>query len=107
MEKFANKIVLVTGGSTGIGLTTALAFAEERATVVVAGRRVDEGERAVSTIQEQGGQASFIQTDITIEAEVAGLLRQIISRYGRLDIAFNNAGRVGAMGKVGELNAAE
>jgi len=106
MDRFADKVVLVTGGSSGIGLATALAFAREGATVVVAGRRTSEGEKAVALLKEQGGEPSFIQTDVAIEADVALLVEQIVSRYGRLDIAFNNAGNVVGVGPLIELDEA-
>ena len=95
MERFADKIVLITGGSTGIGLATAQAFAREGATVVITGRRTQAGEEAVTLLKAQGAEAYFIQADISVEADAARLLQEIISRYGRLDIAFNNAGSVG------------
>jgi len=103
MNRFTDKIVLITGGSTGIGLAAALAFAREEATPIIASRRVDEGEKIVALLQAQGAKASFLQTDITIEAEVSHLFEQIMARYGRLDIAFNNAGYEGTRSAVNEL----
>src|SRR5882672_2686051 len=107
MSRFTNQTVLVTGGGTGIGQTTALAFAREGATVVIASRRAQIGEKTVSLLKAQGVDAGFIQADVTDEADVAHLLKQVISRYGRLDIAFNNAGYEGAQGAVAELSEAE
>lgn len=104
MGRFEQKVVLVTGGSTGIGLATALAFAREGATVVVASRRVAEGEQAQALLREQGAKASFIATDVTSEAEVEHLVKEIVTRYGRLDIAFNNAGTLGAFGGIASLS---
>jgi NAD(P)-dependent dehydrogenase (short-subunit alcohol dehydrogenase family) len=104
MNRFSDRIVLITGGSAGIGLATAEAFAREGATLVIASRRADAGEKVVALLQSQGARASFLQTDVTIEAEVKRLLEQIIDRYGRLDIAFNNAGHEGARGAVHELS---
>src|SRR5579859_2084634 len=104
MNRFSDKIVLITGGSTGIGLATALAFAHEGDTPVIASRRADEGEKIVALLQTQGAKASFLQTDVTIEAEVSRLLEQIMARYGRLDIAFNNAGHEGTRGAVSDLS---
>src|SRR5581483_7884335 len=104
MKRFTDKIVLITGGSTGIGQATALAFAREGATPVIASRRADEGEKIMALLQAQGVDASFFQTDVTIEADVRRLLEQIIARYGRLDIAFNNAGHEGTRGAVSELS---
>lgn len=107
MNRFTDKIVLITGGSTGIGQATALAFAREGAIPVIASRRADEGEKIVVLLQAQGVNAGFFQTDVTVEAEVRRLLEQIITRYGRLDIAFNNAGHEGTRGAVSELSEAD
>ena len=104
MNRFSGKIVLITGGSTGIGRATAEAFAREGAILVIASRRADAGEKLVAWFQSQGATASFLQTDVTIEAEVRHLLEQVIDRYGHLDIAFNNAGHEGARGAVNELS---
>ncbi len=106
MQRFADRIVLITGGSTGIGQATAQAFAREGATVVIAGRRVQAGEQTVSLLKEQGAEASFVQTDVTVEADVARLLEEVVARYGRLDIAFNNAGSFG-VGLLIELTEAD
>jgi NAD(P)-dependent dehydrogenase (short-subunit alcohol dehydrogenase family) len=105
MKRFADRVVLITGGSTGIGQATALAFAREGATVVIAGRRAQVGEKTVSLLKEQGAQASFVQTDVAVEADVARLLEEVVTRYGRLDIAFNNAGSL-AVGPIIELTEA-
>ncbi len=95
MTDFTGKIALVTGGGSGIGRATALAFARDGAKVVVAGRRTEEGQETVRLIEAAGGDATFIQTDVTQEAEVAALIAQVVATYGRLDIAFNNAGNEG------------
>lgn len=92
MKDLENKVALVTGGSSGIGRATALAFAQEGAKVVVAARRLQEGEETVKLIKEMGGEAIFIATDITQEAQIKALIEQTVSHYGRLDYAFNNAG---------------
>ena len=91
-EQFSDKVALVTGGSSGIGRATAVAFAEHGAKVVVAARRIQEGEKTVALIEEIGGTATFIQTDVTIAAEVESLVTKTIEIYSRLDCAFNNAG---------------
>ena len=90
--RFAGKVVLVTGGSSGIGRATAKAFAEEGATVVVAGR--DE-QRLASTVKEIGGSASAIVADGTDSAAVARMGGPVGARHGGLDVAFNNAGILG------------
>jgi len=92
MPDFKDKVVLVTGGATGIGLATALAFARSGARLVIAGRRRDEGEKAVAALTEIGAGARFIATDVTRPDDLENLHRTILEIYGRLDVAFNNAG---------------
>jgi NAD(P)-dependent dehydrogenase (short-subunit alcohol dehydrogenase family) len=91
-ERMDGKVVIVTGGSSGIGRATAIAFAREGANVVIAARRVNEGEEAVRQIVEAGGKAIFVQTDVTQAKEVQALVDRTLEQYGRLDAAFNNAG---------------
>ncbi len=98
MAEFNHKVALVTGGSSGIGRATALAFAEKGAKVVVAGRRVKEGEETVALIQAMGGEALFVQTNIKQGVEIENLIAQTVDTYGRLDYAFNNAGIEGNVG---------
>jgi NAD(P)-dependent dehydrogenase (short-subunit alcohol dehydrogenase family) len=86
------RVALVTGGNSGIGLATALAFAREGARVVIAARRVSEGEQAVEEIRRREGDAIFVQTDVTRAEDVDRMVRTATERYGRLDCAFNNAG---------------
>ncbi len=87
-----NKVVLITGATSGIGKSTALAFGAEGSQVVVSGRREPEGLAVVKEIQDAGGEATFIKADVASEADVANLVKQTVATYGRLDIAFNNAG---------------
>jgi NAD(P)-dependent dehydrogenase (short-subunit alcohol dehydrogenase family) len=96
---FEDKVALVTGGGTGIGRATALAFAEAGAKVVISGRRETEGEQTLGLIKKRGGQGLFIKGDVTNESEVEKLIAQTVERYGRLDAAFNNAGIEGEVGK--------
>ncbi|MBD2388295.1 SDR family oxidoreductase [Cylindrospermum sp. FACHB-282] len=98
MAEFDNKVALVTGGSSGIGRASALAFAQKGAKVVVASRRVKESQETVALIQAIGGEATFVQTDITQAVEVENLIAQTVATYGRLDYAFNNAGTEGIPG---------
>lgn len=91
-RRFESRVALVTGGNSGIGLATALAFGREGARVVIAARRVDEGERAAERIRKLGAEALFVRTDVTEDAEVRRLVATVTATFGRLDIAFNNAG---------------
>jgi len=91
-EHFESKVVLVTGGNAGIGKATALAFAKQGAKVVVAARRVSEGEETVALIREAGGEAFFVPTDVSKASEVEALVAACASKYGGLDYAVNNAG---------------
>lgn len=88
----SNKVALVTGGTSGIGKTTALAFAREGARVVLAGRREKEGAEVVAEIQAGGGAAAFFRADVSRDAEVKAMVDFVLTTCGRLDIAFNNAG---------------
>src|ERR1044071_4584834 len=99
MNTFTNKVALVTGGTSGIGSATALAFAREGAKVVVSGRREKEGKDIIASIKKQGGDGMFIKTDVAKEADVTALVEKTMSAYGRLDAAFNNAGIEGDTGK--------
>lgn len=92
IRRYDNKAVLVTGGTSGIGRATALAFGAEGASVIIAARRENLGHEVVAEIEAAGGKAVFIRTDIRIPEEIDRLFRDIQSRYGRLDCAFNNAG---------------
>jgi NAD(P)-dependent dehydrogenase (short-subunit alcohol dehydrogenase family) len=86
-------VALVTGGNSGIGRATALAFAAEGATVVIAARRENLGAEVVAAIKAKGGEAFFIKTDVTSPTDIENLFKVITERYGKLDCAFNNAGR--------------
>jgi len=89
---FAGKVVLVTGGTSGIGRETAMAFATGGAKVALAGRREAEGSSVVELIKGSGGEACFVKTDVSQSKQVAALVTEVVERYGALDIAFNNAG---------------
>ncbi|TXL70955.1 glucose 1-dehydrogenase [Vineibacter terrae] len=92
MRDFAGKVVLVTGGATGIGRASALAFGRRGALVVIAGRRRAEGEQAVKALTGIGAAGRFIAADVTRPVEIEALHRTIIADHGKLDVAFNNAG---------------
>ncbi|MCY4385970.1 MAG: SDR family oxidoreductase [Desulfurellaceae bacterium] len=94
-ETFKSKVALVTGGSSGIGRATALAFAQRGARVVVADLGVEGGEETASLIQNTGGEALFIQTDVAQANEIEHLVGKTVETYGQLDCALNNAGIAG------------
>jgi NAD(P)-dependent dehydrogenase (short-subunit alcohol dehydrogenase family) len=98
MNQLENKIALVTGGTSGIGRATAITFAREGAKVVVAGRRQEEGNAVVEEIKSLGGEAIFVQTDVSEESQVTRLIDTTVSQFGRLDVLFNNAGVEGQFG---------
>jgi NAD(P)-dependent dehydrogenase (short-subunit alcohol dehydrogenase family) len=96
----SNPVVMITGALTGIGRATALAFAKEGATVVVSGRRDAEGKALEAKLRGLGAQAAFVQADVRRENDVSNLVDQTIARFGRLDVAVNNAGTEGKPGPV-------
>jgi NAD(P)-dependent dehydrogenase (short-subunit alcohol dehydrogenase family) len=89
---YTNKIVLVAGGTSGIGRSTALAFAEAGAKVVITGRREKEGTDVAAEITKTGAAAAFVRTDVAKEDDVVRAIDYVLSTHGRLDVAFNNAG---------------
>jgi len=91
-KRFHNKVALVTGGSSGIGRATAIAFAREGAKVIVACRRQPQGEETVRMIEETGSIGKFVQTDVSRAADVGRMVSETIHAFGRLDFAFNNVG---------------
>jgi NAD(P)-dependent dehydrogenase (short-subunit alcohol dehydrogenase family) len=93
--EMSSPVVLITGALTGIGRATATAYARERARVVISGRHEDEGQKLAAELRELGAEAEFVRTDVRHEDEVRILVDKIIARFGRLDIAVNNAGTVG------------
>src|SRR6476620_6581855 len=92
MKEFEGKVALVTGGGSGIGRATALAFAREGAQVVIGNRNVQRGEETVQMIRDASGTASFRRTDVSVAADLKALVDHAMATYGGLDIAFNNAG---------------
>lgn len=92
MARFDGKVVLITGGTSGIGKAAAVAFAKEGAKVVLSGRREPEGRAVVAEVTKAGGQAHFVRADVAKEEDVKNLVAQTVGKYGRLDVAFNNAG---------------
>jgi len=92
---FDGKVAIITGGNSGIGKAAAMRFAERGAQVVIAARRADEGNETVAEIRAAGGDAIFVQTDVSQEAQVEAMVRKTVETYGGLDYAFNNAGMPG------------
>jgi len=93
-------VILITGALTGIGRATAVAFAKEGATVIVSGRREAEGKALEVELRGLGAEAAFIRADVRHEDDVRRLVDQIVARFGRLDVAVNNAGTEGTPGPV-------
>jgi NAD(P)-dependent dehydrogenase (short-subunit alcohol dehydrogenase family) len=91
-KTFANKVALVTGGTSGIGKATAIEFARAGAKVVLTGRREKEGAKVVAQIKKLGGDAAFVRGDIAKDADVKAMVKFTVDRFGKIDIAFNNAG---------------
>jgi NAD(P)-dependent dehydrogenase (short-subunit alcohol dehydrogenase family) len=90
--RFAGKVVLITGATSGIGEATARAFAAEGATVHFCGRREALGEQVAQSIRDAGGKATYQRADVRIENDVKAFVDGCVEQYGRIDIAFNNAG---------------
>jgi NAD(P)-dependent dehydrogenase (short-subunit alcohol dehydrogenase family) len=106
MREFSGKVVLVTGGATGIGRAASLAFGRLGALVIMAGRRQTEGEKAVEALTEAGASGRFIAMDVTKPADVENLHRTIVEDHGRLDVAFNNAGYQEPLAPIAEQDEA-
>ena len=96
-------VVLITGALTGIGRATALAFAQEGARVIVSGRHDDAGQKLVTELRSLGAAAEFVSTDVRHDEEVKNLVDKTIARFGRLDIAVNDAGTVGNPGPAADV----
>jgi NAD(P)-dependent dehydrogenase (short-subunit alcohol dehydrogenase family) len=95
-----NPVVLITGGLSGIGRAAAIAFAKKGATVVVAGRRDQAGNALAKELRSFGSEAEFINTDVRKEDDVRSLVDKTVARFGRLDVAVNNAATEGQGGPI-------
>jgi NAD(P)-dependent dehydrogenase (short-subunit alcohol dehydrogenase family) len=101
----SSPVVLITGALTGIGRATAVTFAKQGARIVVSGRREKEGHELAAELKTLGAEPLFVRADVRDEADVRNLLDQAVKRFGRVDIAVNNAGTEGLRGLVTEQTA--
>lgn len=107
MISLQDKVILVTGATSGLGEAAATLAAQLGAKVVLAGRRQDRGEAIVARIKQEGGLALFVRTDVTSESEIAALIDRTLAEFGRLDGAFNNAGVIGTLAPIDLLTDAD
>lgn len=96
-RRFESKVVLITGGTSGLGRDAALAFSREGAKIFLTGRRADAGGEVVSAIREEGGDARFVRADVSRPADVEASVKACVETYGELHCAFNNAGIDGTL----------
>ena len=104
--RLEDKVAIITGGATGMGRAASLLFAREGAKVVVADRNVPEGQKTVALVGEMGGDALFVETDVSKSALVSDMVEQTVQRFGKLDVLVNNAGiliRTPPLAEVSEL----
>jgi NAD(P)-dependent dehydrogenase (short-subunit alcohol dehydrogenase family) len=101
----STQVVLITGGLTGIGRAAAIAFAKNGAKVVVAGRRDEAGKTLVKELRSFGSEAEFINADVRKEDDIRAVVDKTVARFGRLDVAVNNAGTEGRVGPITEQTA--
>lgn len=101
----SEQVVLITGALTGIGRAAAVAFAREGAKVVVSGRRQEAGEALADELRGLGTEAEFVKADVRHEDEVRALVDRTVTRFGRLDVAVNNAGTEGQIGPITDQTA--
>jgi NAD(P)-dependent dehydrogenase (short-subunit alcohol dehydrogenase family) len=99
-------VVLITGALTGIGRATAIAFSREGNRVVVSGRREEAGQALAAELRALGAEAEFLRADVRFEAEVRSVVEQTVERFGRIDVAINNAGTEGQLAPIVEQSAA-
>jgi len=92
MTRLKNKSILITGGSSGLGAAAAILMAKDGAKIAIAARRRPESEEVVRKIEATGGEAMFIEADVTQRADVERMVEEVVKRYGHLDCAVNNAG---------------
>jgi NAD(P)-dependent dehydrogenase (short-subunit alcohol dehydrogenase family) len=97
-------VVLITGALTGIGRATAIAFAKERARLVVSGRKEAEGKSLEAELRGLGAEAEFVVADVRHEKDISNLIDRAVARFGRLDVAINNAGTEGKPGPLTDVS---
>ncbi|AFK06978.1 dehydrogenase of unknown specificity, short-chain alcohol dehydrogenase like protein [Mesotoga prima MesG1.Ag.4.2] len=95
MKRFEGKIVMISGGSSGIGAETAIAFAEEGAKVVITDVNEEKGRKLAEEINESGGTAVFMKHNVADAKQTKEIINKIVEKFGKLDVAFNNAGIAG------------
>jgi NAD(P)-dependent dehydrogenase (short-subunit alcohol dehydrogenase family) len=100
----SHKVILITGGASGIGEATAIKFATEGVKVVISDIQEDKGKKVVDRIRQKGGEAIFIRADVSREEDVREMIKKTVDQYGRLDYAFNNAGIEGQSAPTHELS---
>jgi NAD(P)-dependent dehydrogenase (short-subunit alcohol dehydrogenase family) len=106
LEMNPSPVVFITGALTGVGRATALAFAREGSRVVVSGRREEAGQALAAELRALGAEAEFLRADVRFEAEIRSAIEQTVERFGRLDVAVNNAGTEGELGPIAEQTTA-
>lgn len=100
MDRLKDKVALITGGGSGIGHASCVLFGQEGAKVMVADSAVEGGNATVQQVKAAGGEASFVQADVSKSADVQKMIAQTVQTYGRVDILFNNAGIEGPSAKL-------
>lgn len=105
--RFSGKVALITGGGSGIGRATAIAFGREGAKVAIGDYNREGGEQTARMIKDAGGQALFIEADVAIAKQVEAMVAKTVETYGHLDCAFNNAVIEGEVGHGGPINIAD
>src|SRR5690348_2320667 len=105
MGRLDNKVAVITGAASGMGRAAAIQFAGGGAAIVVADLNEEGGAATVRECKENGGRAVFHKTDVAAESDIKALIGRAVSEFGRLDVTFNNAGLVGALGPLEEITA--